>query len=176
MTTYYRYDDWGWYIGTVDFAHIRSTPVAPTNQSLEETENSLRSNWTGTAWSQIPYVAPPTEAGEVLSQIAYKKETFEARVIQDRFQPIEYLGNTYETIPQKREEIISLLAIGLLPEDFYWFDINDVPTSLNLDQLRILAASVVGRDMALYQKLGAKFMALDACTTLAEVEAISWDD
>ena len=176
MTTYYRYDDWGWFVGTVDFNHARSTPVGPINQSLEETENSLRANWNGTSWVNMPYIAPPTEAGEILTQIAAKKETFEARVVADRFADIEYLGNVYETTPQKREEIISLLAIGLLPPNFYWFDANDQPTNLDLEQIRLLAATVAGRDMQIYQKLAIKFAALEASTTLAEVESITWED
>lgn len=176
MTTYYRYDDWGWYVGTVDFHQERSTPVAPANLSLEPTEGSNRSNWNGSGWVNLPYVTPPTEAQEVLNQIAYVKAIFETKVVEDRFQPITYLGNVYETTQQKREEIISLLAIGILPEGFYWFDINDTPTVLTLEQLRILAATVASRDLAIYQKLATKNAALDACTTLEQVAAISWED
>ena len=107
MTTYYRYDDWGWYVGTVDFHHARSTEAAPDNQNLSPTEGSNHANWNGSQWVNLPYVAPPSDAQEVLNQINYIKAIFETKVVEDRYQPITYLGNIYETTQSKREEIIS---------------------------------------------------------------------
>lgn len=163
-------------MGEIESYQDMSTPIKPKNLSLEPTVGSNRSNWDGAAWISIPYVTPPTEADELLNRIDSAKEDFEKRVVEDRFQPITYMGNVYETTLQKRGEIVSLLAIGILPEGFYWFDINDSPTSLSLEQLRTLAATIASRDLGIYQKLATKQAALDACTTLEEVSAIVWND
>lgn len=54
---YYKYDDFGWYIGPG--TGQRTTPTAPTNTSLDETEGQPRSNWTGYEWIELPYSKPP---------------------------------------------------------------------------------------------------------------------
>lgn len=177
MTTFYRYDEWGWYIGTVEFAHERSTPTPPTNLSLDNTGFVLRANWNGSEWIDLEYVhRPDDESGEVANQVAYLKESFEEKVIEEKHANILYLGNLYEATAEKRGDIVALLAIGVLPPGFYWYDKDDNPTALDIDQLRGLAIAIAMRDMSIYEKLAAKTAALYACTTLAEVAAIGWDD
>lgn len=57
--TYYSYDFWGWYSGEVPQGAERSTPIAPANQSQTTAPGELRANWTGYAWADVAYSAPP---------------------------------------------------------------------------------------------------------------------
>lgn len=50
-------DWWGWYAG--DAYPQRQVPIAPENTSTTTTPGELRANWTGYAWVERPYVAPP---------------------------------------------------------------------------------------------------------------------
>lgn len=54
----YKYDFAGWYTGSTDQQHERSTPIAPANLIVTDVVGEMRSNWTGYAWSNLPYVAP----------------------------------------------------------------------------------------------------------------------
>lgn len=54
----YIFDNYGWYTGPSASVVPRSTPVAPTNQSLTTTDGQLRSNFTGYVWLDLPYVTP----------------------------------------------------------------------------------------------------------------------
>lgn len=53
---YYIYDFAGWYAGSTDEMHPRSTTIAPTNLSTSNEDGLLRSNWSGTYWFEAPYV------------------------------------------------------------------------------------------------------------------------
>ena len=53
----YRYDLFGWYIGIG--TGKRTTDIAPTNTSVDDTEGQPRSNWTGYEWIELPYAQQP---------------------------------------------------------------------------------------------------------------------
>lgn len=55
----YEFDTWGWYAGESAEAGPRTTTVAPENLSTADTVGALRANWTGHAWVELPYEAPP---------------------------------------------------------------------------------------------------------------------
>lgn len=55
----FEFDLWGWYTGQSEEPCPRSTTLAPANTSTADTEGELRANWTGLAWAELPYAAPP---------------------------------------------------------------------------------------------------------------------
>lgn len=56
---HYEFDLCGWFVGAVAAAGARTTEREPANKSTSEAVGALRSNWTGLAWRQVPYEAPP---------------------------------------------------------------------------------------------------------------------
>lgn len=54
----HKYDFAGWYTGSTDQQHERSTPIAPANLIVTEVAGEMRSNWTGYEWMNLPFVAP----------------------------------------------------------------------------------------------------------------------
>lgn len=53
----HHFDLYGWY--TTQTIPGRSTDTAPVNTSETTTPGELRANWTGYAWVDRPYAAPP---------------------------------------------------------------------------------------------------------------------
>ena len=56
----YYFDNYGWY--TSEVLPGRATEIAPTNFSETTTTGQLRSNFTGYAWTEAPYVQPSLPA------------------------------------------------------------------------------------------------------------------
>lgn len=52
-----HFDKYGWY--TTEQLPGRSTTIAPSNTSETTTPGELRANFTGYAWVDLPYQAPP---------------------------------------------------------------------------------------------------------------------
>lgn len=55
---YYIYDDYGWFSGESEKQCDRSTDTAPGNKSLTAAAGTLRANWSGYKWIDLPYAAP----------------------------------------------------------------------------------------------------------------------
>lgn len=76
----HTYNRFGWYDG--DGEGARSTPVAPSNFSTSETPGNLRSNWTGHAWVELPYVprvfVPVEPVPESVTMLQAQLELIEA--------------------------------------------------------------------------------------------------
>lgn len=54
--TAYRYDTFGWYVGTIEIGKVKtSTRIPPTNTSLLQSEGVMRSYWDGRKWVEKPY-------------------------------------------------------------------------------------------------------------------------
>ncbi len=51
----HTYDLHGWYVGD---SYPSRQAVAPENTSQTTTPGQMRANWSGTAWVNLPYVAP----------------------------------------------------------------------------------------------------------------------
>ena len=61
----HHFDIYGWY--TTEQLPGRSTDIAPSNTSTSNTPGELRANFTGYAWLDLPYQAPPAPAPEVVA-------------------------------------------------------------------------------------------------------------
>ena len=55
---YYLFDGYGWFSGESDKQSERSTDTAPENKSLTASPGTLRANWSGYKWIDLPYAAP----------------------------------------------------------------------------------------------------------------------
>lgn len=55
----YEFDLGGWFCGTADEAHSRTTLIAPDDMSTAVEPGAMRSNWIGTGWVMLPYAPLP---------------------------------------------------------------------------------------------------------------------
>lgn len=55
----FEFDLGGWFCGTADDAHSRTTLIAPDDMSTAVESGAMRSNWTGTGWVMLPYAPLP---------------------------------------------------------------------------------------------------------------------
>lgn len=60
----YEFDLGGWYCGTAEEAHPRTTQIAPDDMTMTTEPGVMRSNWIGTGWSMLPF-APLPDVSEV---------------------------------------------------------------------------------------------------------------
>jgi len=68
----YYYDGFGWYVGESGIDG-RCTEDQPSNLSVSNAADELRSNWTGFDWIELPYVAlVPPELSEPVPQYITK--------------------------------------------------------------------------------------------------------
>ncbi|MCO5335384.1 hypothetical protein [Delftia tsuruhatensis] len=78
----YEFNLWGWYAGMSTTPGARTTTLPPDNMQTHETAGRPRSNFTGLAWVELPYEAPPEPVPEpampeiVITGIAADKEDF----------------------------------------------------------------------------------------------------
>lgn len=71
----YHFDLYGWY--TSEALPGRSTDIAPANTSETTTPGAMRANFTGYAWVNMPYAAPPApvppvEEKKLLSKLGFR--------------------------------------------------------------------------------------------------------
>ncbi|PIF39770.1 hypothetical protein CLV01_1382 [Delftia sp. 60] len=78
----YEFNLWGWYAGMSTTPGARTTTLPPDNMQTHETAGRPRSNFTGLAWVELPYEAPPEPVPEfalpeiVITGIAADREGF----------------------------------------------------------------------------------------------------
>ena len=60
----YEFDLRGWYAGMTTTPGARTTTLPPDNMQTHETPGRPRSNFTGLAWVELPYEAPPEPVPE----------------------------------------------------------------------------------------------------------------
>ena len=78
----YEYDLWGWYVGMATSPSERTTTLPPDNMQTHDAPDRPRSNFTGLAWVELPYEAPPEPVPEpampeiVITGIAADREGF----------------------------------------------------------------------------------------------------
>lgn len=62
---FYKFDDYGWYIGSTNTREPRTTDLVPPVVDITTEEGQPASNWSGSRWFEVPYVIPtpfvPTE-------------------------------------------------------------------------------------------------------------------
>ncbi|MCP4519037.1 MAG: hypothetical protein GY824_27890, partial [Delftia sp.] len=78
----YEFNLWGWYAGMSTMPGSRTTTLPPDNMQTHEIAGRPRSNFTGLAWVELPYEAPPEPVSEpalpeiVITGIAADREGF----------------------------------------------------------------------------------------------------
>lgn len=81
----YQYDLYGWYTGPCNASEPRSTEIAPAN--LSTGTSGQRANWTGYAWIERDYVAPPVviepapDYGRIVTRLAFLNRFTDAEAI-----------------------------------------------------------------------------------------------
>jgi hypothetical protein len=55
---FYKFDEYGWYIGSTDTREPRATDLVPPVMGATIEEGQPASNWSGSRWFEVPYVKP----------------------------------------------------------------------------------------------------------------------
>jgi len=114
MTTYYKFDLYGFYDGETEQALQRTTDVEPTNKSITTTPGENRANWTGYEWRDQAYYAPTVQTVQ-----RFTKKQFRSRV---GFMNLVALKQAAETD----------YVLKVLEDDFFsaeYIDITDAETT-----------------------------------------------
>lgn len=173
---WYRYDDYGWYAGDIIGTDTsRATQIEPPSLSIRNEVGANRANFSNGEWLLIPFELPEYSEEDLTPYREEKtKQLFNDMSIA-QYMPIEFMGNSYPTDDQARADIIALLAIGVLPDGFFWFDVNKTPISINdIEYMRGLAGSIAVRKMTYYATLGYKQGLVNTATSKAEIDAVTW--
>ncbi len=173
---WYRYDDYGWYAGDIIGTDTsRATQIEPPSLSISSEVGANRANFSNGQWSLIPFEVPEYTAEDLTPSKAEKiKQLFNDMTIA-QYMPIEFMGDSYPADDQARADITALLAIGILPDGFFWFDVNKNPISINdIEYMRGLAGAIATRKMVYYATYVYKQGLIEAATTQAEIDAVTW--
>ena len=173
---WYRYDDYGWYAGDIIGTDTsRATQLEPQSLAIHNNVGQDRANFSNGAWTMIPFELPYFEP-EDLTQI---KTTKKAELYNDmkisEAMPILYQGSVFPTDYDIRSDIISIISIDVLPDGFFWFDVDKTPIMItDINYMKGLAGSIASRKMQYYIILSQLNNAVDLAETEQEINAIEW--
>ena len=173
---WYRYDDYGWYAGDIIGTDTsRATQIEPPSLSISNEVGANRANFSNGEWLLIPFELPEYSEEDLTPYREEKtKQLFNDMSIA-QYMPIEFMGNSYPTDDQARADIIALLAIGVLPDGFFWFDVEKNPILINdINYMKGLAAAIANRKMYYYVLLSQKNEQVDNATSAEEIETVEW--
>lgn len=142
------------------------------------------SNWIGLASpeellglgiTEVP-VVPPTSA-ELLSSAMLNslKELYQSyqTAIQ---QPVAYMGKQFQADLSSQDTLAKAISgmSGTAPSGFYWVAADNSKVSMDFTQVQGLAASMFAQAWPAFQNLQDKKALVEAATTVAEVQAVTW--
>ena len=149
---WYRYDDFGWYDGDIIGTDTsRATQQEPPSLAIHNNEGEQRANFSGGFWSMIPYSAPVYNIGDLTPVRDAKKLSLYNDMKIAEEMPILFDGHYFPTDYDIRSDIVAVVAIGILPDGFFWFDVEKNPISINdINYMKSLAAAIANRKMYYY--------------------------
>lgn len=105
---------------------------------------------------------------------AAKIEELKAGYVSEVYSPISHAGFTWGTDPDSRNLLGQVLAVGSVPEGMYWRDVTSTPRPMTYADLQALAYAILERGLAADENLMTKTTTVNAATTAAEIDAVSW--
>ncbi len=147
---------------TTDNAFI---PVAPGNSDYQ-----AYLAWVAAGNTPAPIPLAQAKA----QQLALLQTAYDAA----RQVPVSYMSTTFQADDYSQTTLNKTLACltpaGATPAGFYWVDANNVPVTMTLAQLQGLAQAMFATGWAAFQHLQALKGAVNAATTVAQVQAVTW--
>jgi hypothetical protein len=105
---------------------------------------------------------------------AAKKQEFEQHYNAVVVSPIVYMGHTFQCDVASQERMKAVIAAGLVPDGFFWRDMENINVPMTFEDLRGLVIAQLARGFAAREKLFVLKDAVTAATTHADVQAIVW--
>lgn len=87
---------------------------------------------------------------------------------------IEHASKTWKADRDSQQLLAAVLSVGSVPESMYWRDVTESQNPMSFSDLQALAGAILVRGLLVDSNLAAKKAAVEAATTLAEVDAITW--
>jgi len=92
--------------------------------------------------------------------------------------PVSYLGTTFQADADSQTKVIQVLAAmtpaGATPAGFYWVDAANNHVAMTLAQVQGLSQAMMAQGWAEFQNLQVKKASVNAATTIAEAQAITF--
>ena len=87
---------------------------------------------------------------------------------------IDYSGKTYTATADRRALLGEVLSIGSVPENMFWLDASGTQVSMTHTDLQGLGRAMLDRGVTASINLNFKLAAVDAASTIEEIEAVTW--
>lgn len=173
---WYRYDEYGWYAGDmIGTDTSRSTQLEPQSLAIHNNVGQPRANFSNGAWVMIPFEFPYFEPEDLTPLKTAKKAKLYNDMKIAEAMPILFDGHYFPTDYDIRSDIVAVIAIGILPDGFFWFDVEKNPISINdINYMKSLAAAIANRKMYYYVLLSQKNAQVDSAISAEEIEAVEW--
>lgn len=187
--TVYQYDKNGIYIGEFTLDNTDKSPISGrwqipaymTKVVPPQEKEGFNRTWNGEAWEYVeipkePEPEPPTleEAkADKIAEFKMKRDTEEVT-------NIEYNGNIYDYDEKSRERLQiarqSLADSGVEGASIVWTTADNQRVVLTVADFAGINSAAAYRSNALHIKYNTLKEAVNACTTVEEVEAIKWEN
>lgn len=89
-------------------------------------------------------------------------------------QPIEFNGFTWAASKEDQDLLVSVLAVGSVPQGMYWRDLTKTARPMTYSDLQALANAILARSLIKDTNLMNKLQAVDQAETIEAVLAIEW--
>ena len=104
------------------------------------------------------------------AKLAEMKVAYETATYAD----IEHAGKTWKADRDSQQLLAAVLSVGSVPEGMYWRDTTETQNPMSFSDLQALAGAILVRGLLVDSNLAAKKAAVEAATTIEEIDAIVW--
>jgi Domain of unknown function (DUF4376) len=87
---------------------------------------------------------------------------------------IDHAGKSWKADKDAQQLLAAVLSPGSVPPGMYWRDITETQNAMTFADLQALARAILDRGLLLDSNLDTKKAAVEAATTIEEVNAITW--
>lgn len=147
------------------------------NGLLLENADSLPERFVAGGWAYADGIWTSNQIADqvILPAVrAEKMAQFTAQATAANFANIDYMGYAFRADQASQALLAQVLSIGSVPDGMYWRDSSGVPRAMTYANLQGLGAAILARGLAADNSLMIKTAALNAATTAAEIDAITW--
>ncbi|MXS81583.1 DUF4376 domain-containing protein [Nitrosomonas oligotropha] len=150
--------------------------IDPNELVLEEAAE-IPEGFTGGGWAYADGVWTINALGEqalLSGKRAEKIAELEAARLAMEYSNLEHAGQTWATDKDSRALLAEVLAPGSVRPGAYWRDISGAEHVMTYAEMQALGRAISDRGYDADETLKAKITAVNAATTAAEIEAITW--
>ncbi|MCP5246079.1 MAG: hypothetical protein H6937_09055 [Burkholderiales bacterium] len=103
-----------------------------------------------------------------------KVESLKASYEAEIYANIVHAGKTWSADKKAQEILAQVLAVGSVPVGMYWRDVTQTQNPMSYSGLQSFAGAILARGLTADSNLDTKISEVNAATTFAEVDLISW--